>query len=76
MLNDFEGYHSEWNLVGPGGWVYQRLTLEKLWRVGELTEIIKIEDKTLEIANLQPWGGRPAIIPSDGLCSFGADLRQ
>lgn len=26
MLNYFEGYHSEWNLVSPGGWDYQRVT--------------------------------------------------
>ena len=25
-LEGFEGYHSEWNLVSPGGWDYQRLT--------------------------------------------------
>jgi hypothetical protein len=25
-LEDFKGYHSEWNLVSPGGWDYQRLT--------------------------------------------------
>jgi hypothetical protein len=24
-VEDFEGYHSEWNLVSPGGWDYQRL---------------------------------------------------
>ncbi len=26
MLEDFKGFHSEWNLVSPGGWDYQRLT--------------------------------------------------
>ena len=26
MLDSFKGYHSEWNLVSPGGWDYQRLT--------------------------------------------------
>ena len=25
-MEDFKGYHSEWNLVSPGGWDYQRLT--------------------------------------------------
>ena len=26
MLNQFIGYHSEWNLGSPGGWDYQRIT--------------------------------------------------
>ena len=25
-MEAFKGYHSEWNLVSPGGWEYQRLT--------------------------------------------------
>ncbi len=25
-MEDFQGYHSEWNLGSPGGWDYQRLT--------------------------------------------------
>ena len=49
------------------------LKLEKLWLDGALDEIVKVEDEILEIANLQPWGGTPAIIASDGLFSFGAD---
>jgi len=49
------------------------LTLEKMWLSGELDETIKIEEEELEIARLQPWGGSPAIIASDGLFSFGAD---
>ncbi len=52
------------------------LTLEKLWQAGELADIIKIDDETLEIANLQPWAGTPAIIASDGLFSFGAEPRR
>jgi hypothetical protein len=49
------------------------LTLEKMWLAGELDDIIKIEEEELEIARLQPWGGSPAIIASDGLFSFGAN---
>ncbi len=49
------------------------LTLEKMWLSGELDETIKIEEEELEIARMQPWGGSPAIIASDGLFSFGAD---
>ena len=41
---------------------------------GELDEIINIEDKELEIARMNPWGGSSAIIASDGLFSFGANL--
>ena len=50
------------------------LTLEKLWLADELADLIKIEEEALEIVNLQPWSGTPAIIASDGLFSFGADL--
>lgn len=49
------------------------LTLEKMWLSGELDGIVNIEDEELEIARLQPWGGSPAIIASDGLFSFGAN---
>ncbi len=52
------------------------LTLEKLWLAGELEDLIKMEQEELEIANLQPWSGTPAIIASDGLFSFGADLTK
>jgi hypothetical protein len=27
-VEDFLGYHSEWNLGSPGGWEYQRITQE------------------------------------------------
>jgi hypothetical protein len=52
------------------------LTLEKLWLAGELADLIKLESDALEIANMQPWRGTPAIIASDGLFSFGAEPRQ
>ena len=48
------------------------LTLEKMWRAGELDEYIDIEEQELEIARRQPWEGGPAIFASDGLFSFGA----
>jgi hypothetical protein len=47
------------------------LTLEKMWLAGELNSIIRIEQEELAIARLQPWGGSPAIIASDGLFNFG-----
>ncbi len=46
------------------------LTLEKMWLSGELDDIVNIEEEELEIARLQPWGGSPAIIASDGLFCF------
>ncbi|MBW2264913.1 MAG: hypothetical protein JRD47_00915 [Deltaproteobacteria bacterium] len=46
------------------------LSLEKMWLEGELDGIVKIEEEELEIARLQPWGGSPAIIASDGLFCF------
>jgi hypothetical protein len=49
------------------------LVLEKLWLAGELADLIVIEQEELDIVNLQPWRGTPAIIASDGLFSFGAN---
>jgi len=46
------------------------LTLEKMWLAGELDKIVNIEEEELAIARLQPWGGSPAIIASDGLFNF------
>jgi len=28
-MNDFKGYHAEWNLGCPGGWEYQRMAQER-----------------------------------------------
>ncbi len=50
------------------------LTLEAMWQGGELDEMIHIEEEELAIARLHPWQGSAAIIASDGLFSFGADL--
>lgn len=48
------------------------LMMEKMWQSGELDSIVKIEEEELRIARMQPWGGSPAIIASDGLFNFGA----
>jgi hypothetical protein len=48
------------------------LLLEKMWRTGELDEIVRIEQEELDIARMQPWQGSAAIIASDGLFNFGA----
>ena len=50
------------------------LTLEKMWLDGSLDQMIQIEEAELEIARMQPWGGSPAIIASDGLFGFGAGV--
>ena len=52
------------------------LTLEKMWLSGELDDIIFIEEEELEIARMAPWGGKAAIIASDGLFSFGANPEE
>jgi hypothetical protein len=44
-----------------------------MWLSGELDDIVNIEKEELEIASLQPWGGTPAIIASDGLFNFGTN---
>ncbi|MGD8521274.1 MAG: hypothetical protein PVF56_09040 [Desulfobacterales bacterium] len=50
------------------------LKLEKWWREGKLNELVQMGEGEEEIARLQFWGGSPALIASDGLFSFGADL--
>jgi hypothetical protein len=48
--------------------------LEKNWRQGHLDEVLKIGEAEKELALKQPWRGGPALMVSDGLFSFGADL--
>lgn len=48
------------------------LTLESMWKKGELDHMIDIEPEELDIARSQPWNGSPAIFASDGIFSFGA----
>ena len=50
--------------------------LEKWWRQGKLDEFLTLPDEDKRIAGLQPWNGTPAILASDGLYSFGADLLE
>jgi hypothetical protein len=52
------------------------LTMEKMWQQGELDDYIDLEDEELEIARWQPWQGGPAIIASDGLFGFGAQVES
>jgi len=50
--------------------------LEKMWREKRLAHVIRMGAGEEEIARMQPWGGSPALIASDGLFSFGANLRD
>ena len=50
------------------------LKLEKIWREGKLDRVVQMGKGEAEIARMQPWGGSPALIATDGLFSFGADL--
>jgi len=48
--------------------------LEDNWRKGQLDEVLNIGEAEKELAMGQPWRGSPALMVSDGLFSFGADL--
>ncbi len=48
--------------------------LERFWREGRLDKLVRIGDTEKELALAQPWNGSPALMVSDGLFSFGADL--
>jgi hypothetical protein len=48
--------------------------LEEMWRQGQLDDVIHIGEAERALALSQPWRGSPALMVSDGLFSFGADL--
>ena len=50
------------------------IQLEKLWREGKLDHLVQTGKEENELALMQPWEGSPALMVSDGLFSFGADL--
>ena len=50
------------------------IKLEELWREGQLDDIVELEEGEKVLALSQPWRGSPALMVSDGLFSFGADL--
>ncbi len=49
------------------------LKLEKMWLADEMGIVLSLEEQELEISRLQPWGGSPACLASDGLFNFGAN---
>ncbi|MCP4681353.1 MAG: circularly permuted type 2 ATP-grasp protein [Desulfobacterales bacterium] len=57
--------HNLWN---------DAIKLEQLWRDGELDRVVQVSREEKELALSQPWRGGPALMVSDGLFSFGADL--
>jgi hypothetical protein len=50
------------------------IKLEELWRRGQLDDVVHISEMEKSLAMNQPWRGSPALMVSDGLFSFGADL--
>ena len=50
--------------------------LEENWRQGHLDEVLNISEAEKALALEQPWRGSPALMVSDGLFSFGADLLE
>jgi hypothetical protein len=50
------------------------IKLEELWRGGHLDDVVRVGEEERELALEQPWRGSPALMVSDGLFSFGADL--
>ncbi len=46
------------------------LTLETMWKAGELDHLVQMEEEELSIARMHPWEGSSAIIASDGLFNF------
>jgi hypothetical protein len=48
--------------------------MEEIWRAGKLDDVVWVAEEEKELALDQPWRGSPALMVSDGLFSFGADL--
>ena len=68
-MEDFQGYHSEWNLGSPGGWDYQRLTQtigKAVWQ--KLNKIHKF-DLDLDFDD-------PLFSPVDGLADILVDSHR
>ena len=50
------------------------IKLEEIWRTGQLDDVVRVPEEEEGLALEQPWRGSPALMVSDGLFSFGADL--
>jgi hypothetical protein len=53
---------------------HDAIKLERLWREGRLDDLVRVDAEEKDLALIQPWAGSPALMVSDGLFSFGADL--
>ena len=53
---------------------HDAVAMEELWRAGQLDDVVQVGKEEKELALAQPWRGSPALMVSDGLFSFGADL--
>ncbi len=49
-----------------------RIVIRTMPETEDSNHIVKIEERELDIARMNPWGGSSAIIAADGLFSFGA----
>ena len=68
-MQSFKGFHSEWNLVCPGGWDYQRITQligKAAWQ--KLNEICPF--------NLELDFDHPLFYPIDGFLQMLVDAHQ
>ncbi|UCF56648.1 MAG: hypothetical protein JSW15_11340 [Deltaproteobacteria bacterium] len=52
------------------------IMLERMWQEGKLDHVVQMGEGEVEIAQMQAWGGSPALIASDCLFSFGAHLQE
>ncbi len=68
-MEDFQGYHSEWNLGSPGGWDYQRLTQTIGKTVWQKLNKIHNFDLDLDFDD-------PLFSPVDGLADILVDSHR
>jgi len=68
-VEDFQGYHSEWNLGSPGGWDYQRLTQTIGKAVWQKLNKIQNFDLDLDFDD-------PLFSPVDGLADILVDSHR
>ena len=68
-MDEFKGYHSEWNLGSPGGWDYQRLTQNIGKAVWE--HINRIQPTSLNLDFNHPY-----FSPVDGLIDILVEVHR
>ena len=68
-MNDFSGYHSEWNLGSPGGWDYQRITQIIAGSVWDKLNKIRPIELDLDFQH-------PLLFPVNGFVKMLADVHR